>query len=270
MNANKNILVLAAASLMALSACGKDASLTRAQAEEHLDAISKATPAEQKKLTINNGADVRTYDAESGYIHAKFTQEADEKNSNPAKNNIEIYAYVKDGVGSLYYTDGETKTYYVNSSIADTIKSAAKSKVAAKVSASQAQAKTLFNYFKDADSADADSNKSTFGSIEAGATDPSASWKAYLTFADEKYTSSGEGNLLLEWTAIYPTEKPAEEPLVYEWKDNLLVHTKNGKSGAESTFNYGKADLSYVSSNDGYTQMSALEAAGVATIIALA
>ncbi len=105
----------------------------------------------------------------------------------------------------------------------------------------------LSAYLKRQDTLDQNKQQIVVGSetIEAGATEKGS----YIALADEKYTSTGDGNLVLDFDALYPNpDTPAKlhEPLKFEFNNNLLTHWYNKKAssyaGNEWTMNYGTAD----------------------------
>lgn len=261
MNAKK-VAVALSALVLGLASCG-DSGLTRKQAEEKLDAIVAATPAAQNKLTASNTnttpkATISTYvfDGDANYSHVKF--EAGKKLSDAATAN-ELFAYL-DGANYVFGFDGISDNTQQKWSVTLPSGNAAVAAIMAGFAQKQIDgfvkcgrehwhngAGGLSAYLKRQDQIEQNLTPIKVGdqTIEAGATEKGS----YIRLADEKYSSTGEGNLTLDFDALYPNPEHPEklhEPLLFEFNNNILTHwynkKGNGYKGNEWTMNYGTAE----------------------------
>ncbi|MDY6101042.1 MAG: hypothetical protein SPI62_04160 [Candidatus Enteromonas sp.] len=277
MNAKKLIVVMSAA-LLGLASCGGNGGnneLTRKEVEAKLDAIVAATPAAQTKLTAVNktmdpSAVVGTYvfDAEAEYSHVKYTAAKTIKLSKEQSVSVtEIFAYAEGtnyvlGVVDLIdltSKDKEAKNYVVTvaKSEATYMANFAKNGIDAFILTGREHwhngGAGISAYLKRQDIIEAENyeNRSDIvingETITTGATEKGS----YIKLADEKYSSTGEGNLHVEFDALYPDPKKPEklhEPLLFEFENNLLTHWYNKKAGSykgnEWVMTYGTADIS--------------------------
>ena len=277
MNAKKLIVVMSAA-LLGLASCGGNGGnneLTRKEVEAKLDAIVAATPAAQTKLTAVNktmdpSAVVGTYvfDAEAEYSHVKYTAAKTIKLSKEQSVSVtEIFAYAEGtnyvlGVVDLIdltSEDKEAKNYVVTvaKSEATYMANFAKNGIDAFILTGREHwhngGAGISAYLKRQDISEAENyeNRSDIvingETITTGATEKGS----YIKLADEKYSSTGEGNLHVEFDALYPNPNQPEklhEPLLFEFENNLLTHWYNKKAGSykgnEWVMTYGTADIS--------------------------
>ncbi len=263
MNAKK-VAVALSALVLGLTSCGQNAkSLTRKEAEEHLDAIVAATPAAQTKLSASNTntdpkATISTYnfDGAANYSHVKF--EAAKKLGDVTVN--ELFAYL-DGANFVFGFDGisnnEQQQWSVtlpsgNAAVAAIMAGFAQKQIDGFIKCGREHwhngAGGLSAYLKRQDVIDQNKTPITVSdqTIEAGATEKDS----YIVLADEKYSTTGEGNLTLDFDALYPNPEHPEklhEPLLFEFNNNLLTHWYNKKAssyhGNEWTMNYGTVDV---------------------------
>lgn len=273
MNAKK-LAVAMSALVLGLTSCGGNSnnSLTRKEAETKLDEIVAATPATYTKLTSTNGttspsavATTYTFDAASNYSHIKFATAYAAVNTETLKVNInELFAYL-DGTKYVFGFDGTNNGVAEKWSVSiDSTNVAAYTAVTALLT-NYAQNKInefvkcgrehwhngaggLSAYLKRQDTIDQDKKAIVVSdqTIEAGATEKGS----YIALVDEKYSSTGEGNLTLDFDALYPNpEAPAKlhEPLLFEFNDNVLTHWYNKKAsnyaGNEWYMDYSKAEI---------------------------
>ena len=277
MNAKKLIVVMSAA-LLGLASCGGNGGsneLTRKEVEAKLDAIVAATPAAQTKLTAVNktvdpSAVVGTYvfDAEAGYSHVKFTAAKTIKLSAEQSVSVtEIFAYAEGtnyvlgvvGLTDLTSEAKEAKNYVVTvaKSEAAYMANFAQNGIDAFILTGREHwhngGAGISAYLKRQDIIEAENygNRSDIvvngETITTGATDKGS----YIKLADEKYSSTGEGNLHVEFDALYPNPDHPEklhEPLLFEFENNILTHWYNKKAGSykgnEWVMTYGTADIS--------------------------
>ena len=293
MNAKKLIVVMSAA-LLGLASCGGNGGnneLTRKEVEAKLDAIVAAKPAAQTKLTAVNktmdpSAVVGTYvfDAEAEYSHVKYTAAKTIKLSKEQSVSVtEIFAYAEGtnyvlGVVDLIdltSKDKEAKNYVVTvaKSEATYMANFAKNGIDAFILTGREHwhngGAGISAYLKRQDIIEAENyeNRSDIvingETITTGATEKGS----YIKLADEKYSSTGEGNLHVEFDALYPNPDHPEklhEPLLFEFNDNLLTHWYNKKAGSykgnEWVMTYGAAE----------TAKTSFQAADVSTAEAVA
>ena len=293
MNAKKLIVVMSAA-LLGLASCGGNGGnneLTRKEVEAKLDAIVAAKPAAQTKLTAVNktmdpSAVVGTYvfDAEAEYSHVKYTAAKTIKLSKEQSVSVtEIFAYAEGtnyvlGVVDLIdltSKDKEAKNYVVTvaKSEATYMANFAKNGIDAFILTGREHwhngGAGISAYLKRQDIIEAENygNRSDIvingETITTGATEKGS----YIKLADEKYSSTGEGNLHVEFDALYPNPDHPEklhEPLLFEFENNLLTHWYNKKAGSykgnEWVMTYGTAE----------TAKTSFQAADVSTAEAVA
>lgn len=261
MNAKK-VAVALSALVLGLASCGEgnNSGLARKQAEEKLDAIVAATPAAQNKLTASNTntdpkATISTYvfDGEANYSHIKF--EASKAWVKDGEEKVkEVFAYAE---GENYVfglaLEGEAAGYKFTVAKADVaeMEGLAQAQIDAFVKCGREHwhngAGGLSAYLKRQDKIEQNLTPIKVGdqTIEAGATEKGS----YIRLADEKYSSTGEGNLTLDFDALYPNPEHPEklhEPLLFEFNNNILTHWYNKKGnsykGNEWTMNYGTAN----------------------------
>ena len=265
MNAKKLIVVMSAA-LLGLASCGGNGGnneLTRKEVEAKLDAIVAAKPAAQTKLTAVNktmdpSAVVGTYvfDAEAEYSHVKYTAAKTIKLSAEQSVSVtEIFAYAE-GTNYVLGLASEAASYVVTvaKSEATYMANFAKNGIDAFILTGREHwhngGAGISAYLKRQDIIEAENygNRSDIvingETITTGATEKGS----YIKLADEKYSSTGEGNLHVEFDALYPNPDHPEklhEPLLFEFENNILTHwyNKKGKSN-EWVMTYGTADIS--------------------------
>ena len=273
MNAKK-LAVAMSAIVLGLTSCGGNSGngLTRKEAETKLDEIVAATPATQTKLTSTNGttspsavATTYTFDAASNYSHVKFATPYAAVNTETSKINInELFAYA-DGSKYVFGYDGTNNGVAEKWSVSIDGSNAVAFGVVSALMANYAQNKInefvkcgrehwhngaggLSAYLKRQDTLDQNKQPVVVDgtTIEAGATEKGS----YIVLADEKYSSTGAGNLTLDFDALYPNpEQPAKlhEPLLFEFNDNILTHWYNKKAssyaGNEWVMDYSKAEI---------------------------
>ena len=270
MNAKKLIVVMSAA-LLGLASCGSN-EMTRKEVEAKLDAIVAAKPAAQTKLTAVNqtmdpSAVLGTYvfDAEAEYSHVKYTAAKTIKELSVSVTEIFAYAegtnYVLGvfGLTDLTSKDKVAKNYVVTvaKSEATYMANFAKNGIDAFILTGREHwhngGAGISAYLKRQDIIEAEGyeNRSDIvvngETITTGATEKGS----YIKLADEKYSSTGEGNLHVEFDALYPNPKKPEklhEPLLFEFENNILTHWYNKKGnsykGNEWVMTYGTADIS--------------------------
>ena len=268
MNAKKLIVVMSAA-LLGLASCGGNGGnneLTRKEVEAKLDAIVAAKPAAQTKLTAVNktmdpSAVVGTYvfDAEAEYSHVKYTAAKTIKLSAEQSVSVtEIFAYAE-GTNYVLGLASEAASYVVTvaKSEATYMANFAKNGIDAFILTGREHwhngGAGISAYLKRQDIIEAENyeNRSDIvingETITTGATEKGS----YIKLADEKYSRTGEGNLHVEFDALYPDPKKPEklhEPLLFEFENNLLTHWYNKKAGSykgnEWVMTYGTADIS--------------------------
>ena len=293
MNAKKLIVVMSAA-LLGLASCGGNGGnneLTRKEVEAKLDAIVAAKPAAQTKLTAVNktmdpSAVVGTYvfDAEAEYSHVKYTAAKTIKLSKEQSVSVtEIFAYAEGtnyvlgvvGLTDLTSKAQEAKNYVVTvaKSEATYMANFAKNGIDAFILTGREHwhngGAGISAYLKRQDIIEAENygNRSDIvingETITTGATEKGS----YIKLADEKYSTKGEGNLTLDFDALYPNPDHPEklhEPLLFEFNDNLLTHWYNKKAGSykgnEWVMTYGTAE----------TAKTSFQAADVSTAEAVA
>ena len=268
MNAKKLIVVMSAA-LLGLASCGGNGGnneLTRKEVEAKLDAIVAAKPAAQTKLTAVNktmdpSAVVGTYvfDAEAEYSHVKYTAAKTIKLSAEQSVSVtEIFAYAE-GTNYVLGLASEAASYVVTvaKSEATYMANFAKNGIDAFILTGREHwhngGAGISAYLKRQDIIEAENygNRSDIvingETITTGATEKGS----YIKLADEKYSTKGEGNLTLDFDALYPNPDHPEklhEPLLFEFNDNLLTHWYNKKAGSykgnEWVMTYGTADIS--------------------------
>ena len=284
MNAKKLIVVMSAA-LLGLASCGGNGGnneLTRKEVEAKLDAIVAATPAAQTKLTAVNktmdpSAVVGTYvfDAEAEYSHVKYTAAKTIKLSKEQSVSVtEIFAYAE-GTNYVLGLASEAASYVVTvaKSEATYMANFAKNGIDAFILTGREHwhngGAGISAYLKRQDIIEAEDyeNRSDIvvngETITTGATEKGS----YIKLADEKYSSTGEGNLTLDFDALYPNPDHPEklhEPLLFAFNDNLLTHWYNKKAGSykgnEWVMTYGTAE----------TAKTSFQAADVSTAEAVA
>ena len=281
MNAKKLSVTLSVL-VLGLTSCGSGKSLTRQEAYKKLDEIVAATPAAQTKLTATNNtmADVTdnsgnvtskagvlstyVFDAEKNYAHVIVNSAKTVKDSSSSTTSYaagsEFFAYKNEGdyVFGMKY-DGKEVSATVTST--DTLNYVAASKIMENFAQKQIDAFVkcgrehwhngaggLSAYLKRQDTLDQSKKDIVVGSetIQAGAT----SGGSYIVLKDEKYSTTGDGNLTLDFDALYPNPDAPEklhEPLKFEFNNNLLTHWYNKKAsnyaGNEWTMNYGSANI---------------------------
>lgn len=295
MNAKKLVVALSAI-VLGLTSCGNGgASLTRKEAETKLDEIVAATPETQTKLTAQNktvepSEVVSTYvfDGANNYSHVTFNKAKELKVNDASYAVSELYAYL-DGANYVFGFKGKVGdeanevSYVVTLSsgsalVAGSMAGFAQNNINAFVECGRKHwhngAAGLSAYLKRQDTIEAEGyeNRSDIvvgdQTITTGATDKGS----YIKLADEKYTSTGAGNLTLDFDALYPNPSAPEklhEPLLFEFNNNLLTHWYNKKAssykGNEWVMNYGFADAAKATFAD--AGVSDLEAAAYATAI---
>ena len=275
MNAKKLIVVMSAA-LLGLASCGGNGGnneLTRKEVEAKLDAIVAAKPAAQTKLTAVNktmdpSAVVGTYvfDAEAEYSHVKYTAAKTIKLSKEQSVSVtEIFAYAEGTnyvLGVVGLTDLTSKAQEATNYVVTVAKSEAtymanfaKNGIDAFILTGREHwhngGAGISAYLKRQDIIEAENygNRSDIvingETITTGATEKGS----YIKLADEKYSTKGEGNLTLDFDALYPNPDHPEklhEPLLFEFNDNLLTHWYNKKAGSykgnEWVMTYGTAE----------------------------
>lgn len=264
MNAKK--LILLGASAMLLASCGQ--SLTRAEAIEEMDTISKKEGVTATKLTYVKewkeenatkklGKKTLVADGESKnfYVKNDFTNDGKEVKS-------EAWIYLKDDVYTVAFQDGDTKNYYELAKADDedgamglTAQSTIDSSIAnGKKVGSKSNGYGYCGFLAKFPEGE--------GKIEAGKTIAEG---AYIK--DESYVKNGDGNLSCSYNAVY-SEK--DEVMKAEWKDYLLVAKSNAKTSSASgygfeTWDYKKASISAPKLDN----FSKIDASGVAGALAL-
>ena len=290
MNAKKLIVVMSAA-LLGLASCGGNGGnneLTRKEVEAKLDAIVAATPAAQTKLTAVNktmdpSAVVGTYvfDAEAEYSHVKYTAAKTIKELSVSVT--EIFAYAE-GTNYVLGLASEAASYVVTvaKSEATYMANFAKNGIDAFILTGREHwhngGAGISAYLKRQDIIEAENygNRSDIvingETITTGATEKGS----YIKLADEKYSSTGEGNLTLDFDALYPNPDHPEklhEPLLFEFNDNLLTHWYNKKAGSykgnEWVMTYGTAEIAKTSfqAADVSTAEAVARAASIVSLI---
>ena len=287
MNAKK-LSVSLSVLVLGLTSCGSNG-ITRKEAYTKLDAIVAATPAKQTKLTSVNktmkdvtdasgvttkAGDIASYvfDGETNYSHVTINSSktvtyssGDDKEELNLGSGDELFAYAEGtsyvfGFKSKDESTGTTKAVKVTVPNTDIVSYALVSGLMKNLAQNQIDAFIkcgrehwhngaggLSAYLKRQDTLDQNKEDVTVDGevIQAGATENGS----HIVLKDEKYTSTGEGNLTLDFDALYPNPKtPASlhEPLKFEFNNNLLTHWYNAKpsnyAGNEWTMDYGTAD----------------------------
>lgn len=305
MNAKKISLTLSAL-VLGLTSCGGDNGLTRKEAYTKLDEIVAATPEKQTKLTaVNNSmADVTdsegvttkagtlityVFDATNNYSHVIVGSNKDIK-INIGQTEVpvsftagnELYAYAtadsyvfglssgKGDAGQKVTISSSDAAAYEAAQIA--MKDFVQTQIDAFVKCGREHwhngAGGLSAYLKRQDTLDTKKEDIVVGdeTIQAGATENGS----HIVLKDEKYTSTGSGNLTLDFDALYPNpEAPQKlhEPLKFEFNNNILTHWYNAKAsnyaGNEWTMTYGTANTASCT----YSEATSASAASVATYV---
>ena len=213
------------------------------------------------------------FDAEANYAHvtigaAKTVKLTSGEDTTELKlgSGDELFAYAdgtsyvfgaktKDGSDDLEGSDKGVKVTVTNDSIlgyaaaSSIMKGFAQTQIDAFVKCGREHwhngAGGLSAYLKRQDTLDQKKEDVKVGdqTIQAGATDKGS----HIVLQDEKYSSTGEGNLVLDFDALYPDggEAKLHEPLKFEFNNNILTHWYNAKAssyaGNEWTMNYGTA-----------------------------
>ena len=287
----KKLAVSLSVLVLGLASCGNQGtSLTRKEAEAKLDEIVAATPATQHQLTAKNGtmnpsAATSTYvfNGATNYSHIVFASAKELKANDMTYSVSELYAYLDEanyvfGYKGKVGDDANEISYSVtlpstNALVAASMAGLAQNQIDAFVECGRKHwhngAAGLSAYLKRQDIIEAEDyeNRSDIvvngETITTGATEKGS----YIKLADEKYSTKGEGNLTLDFDALYPNPDHPEklhEPLLFEFNDNLLTHWYNKKAGSykgnEWVMTYGTAE----------TAKTSFQAADVSTAEAVA
>ena len=271
----KKLAVSLSVLVLGLASCGNQGtSLTRKEAEAKLDEIVAATPATQHQLTAKNGtmnpsAATSTYvfNGATNYSHIVFASAKELKANDMTYSVSELYAYLDEanyvfGYKGKVGDDANEISYSVtlpstNALVAASMAGLAQNQINAFVECGRKHwhngAAGLSAYLKRQDIIEAEDyeNRSDIvvngETITTGATEKGS----YIKLADEKYSSTGEGNLHVEFDALYPNPDHPEklhEPLLFEFENNILTHWYNKKGnsykGNEWVMTYGTADIS--------------------------
>ncbi len=310
MNAKKISLTLSALVLGLTSCGGNsggDNSLTRKEAYTKLDEIVAATPEKQTKLTaVNNtmadvtdSAGVTTkagtlityvFDATNNYSHVIIGSDKDDIKFKVGQTEArvsfvagnELYAYAtadsyvfglssgKDDPGQMVTIPSSDAVAYAAAQAV--MKDFVQTQIDAFVKCGREHwhngAGGLSAYLKRQDTLDTKKEDIVVGdeTIQAGATENGS----YIVLKDEKYTSTGSGNLTLDFDALYPnptTPQKLHEPLKFEFNNNILTHWYNAKAsnyaGNEWTMTYGTANTASCT----YSEATSPSAASAATYV---
>lgn len=283
MNATKKVssILLLGAGVTMLAACGGK-SLTRAESESVLDAMKPTASTLVTNVTKTGTSEVDRYVSSDGsttfYAHVKVTGSSTYKDSNSStvtvKGGTEMWA-LKDGTNYIVASTDGTNSYYYSGTDA-IVKTAVEAAVTAKLAGLNktmtGSPAYISSYLKKFDNlTNASAYKTVDGSgvaidVTAGASEKGS----VLGIKDENYKSTGAGYLDAKFTAVYPKETPANEPLEYVYNDSRLTKTYNGKSGTTVTYDWAKCDTdkSYKTSWSSYT-LGTLGAAADAAVLAL-
>ncbi len=256
MNAKK-LLLLAAASTMMLASCGQ--SLTRAEAIEEMDKISKAEAKAQTKLTYvkewkeeNTGTKIKgkktkIYDGEKKATHVVNDYTAEGK-----AHKEEAWIGVTGTTYTFVLKDGDTKQYVQveSTNVLLTVALEAVTKAAGSIETHLANSKSHANKANKYGFCGFLSRFDEEGKIAAG-----GSVSANVTCKDESYVKNGEGSIACTYNAYY--EGQGDEVMKAEWKDNLLVSKSNAKLTSSGygfeTWNWGKGSVEV--KTDGFTKV---------------
>ena len=255
MNAKK--LIMLGASAMLLASCGQ--SLTRKDAIEAMDTISKAEVKAPTKLTYvkewkeeNTGTKIKgkktkTYDGEKKATHVVNDYTAEGK-----AHKEEAWIGVTGTTYTFVLKDGDTKQYVQveSTNVLVTVALEAVTKAAGSIethlanSKSHASKDNKFGYCGFLARFDDEGKIAAGGSVHAN-----------VTVKDESYVKNGEGNIACAYNAFY--EGQGDELMKAEWKNNLLVSKSNAKLTSSGygfeTWNWGNGSVDV--KTDGYTKV---------------
>ena len=271
----KKLAVSLSVLVLGLASCGNQGtSLTRKEAEAKLDEIVAATPATQHQLTAKNATmnpsaptstSTYVFNGATNYSHIVFASAKELKANDMTYSVAELYAYLDEanyvfGYKGKVGDDANEISYSVtlpstNALVAASMAGLAQNQINAFVECGRKHwhngAAGLSAYLKRQDIIEAEDyeNRSDIvvngETITTGATEKGS----YIKLADEKYSTKGEGNLTLDFDALYPNPDHPEklhEPLLFEFNDNLLTHWYNKKAGSykgnEWVMTYGTAE----------------------------
>ena len=240
MNAKK--LIMLGASAMLLASCGQ--SLTRKDAIEAMDAISKAEVKAPTKLTYvkewkedntgtnTKGKKTKIYDGEKKATHVVNDYTVEGK-----AHKEEAWIGVTGTTYTFVLKDGDTKQYVQFESTGSIETHLANSK-------SHASKDNKFGYCGFLARFDDEGKIAAGGSVHAN-----------VTVKDESYVKNGEGNIACAYNAFY--EGQGDELMKAEWKNNLLVSKSNAKLTSSGygfeTWNWGNGSVEV--KTDGYTKV---------------
>ena len=192
---------------------------------------------EKKTLPLGAGNELFAYKTSDSYVFGIKTEEVDEETS---QTTVESRKITIPSTSLVSYAAAE-----------EIMANFAQTQINAFVKCGREHwhngAGGLSAYLKRQDTLDANKEDVVVGSetIQAGATETNHS---HIVLKDEKYTSTGTGNLTLDFDALYPNPDHPEklhEPLKFEFNNNILTHWYNKKdgnyAGNEWTMNYGTA-----------------------------
>ncbi len=199
--------------------------------------IALSSEADAETITLGANDELFAYKSGEDYVFGVKSAYADEETGNNATTSYKVTVTSKDTVS--YAAAKDIMTDFAQNQIDAFVKCGREHW--------HNGAGGLSAYLKRQDTLDTKQKAIAVGgeTIMAGATDNGS----YIALADEKYSSTGAGNLTLDFDALYPNPKqPAKlhEPLKFEFNDNILTHWYNAKAsnyaGNEWTMNYGTAN----------------------------
>ena len=257
MNAKK--LILLGASAMLLASCGQ--SLTRAEAIEMMDGISKKTGLTSDKLTYVKELKEKNETGVTGkmtYVfdgnNASYTVDAKDGDETVKGSAVIVK---KDAAYTVSLDDGSKKEYFTISAESDSVSYAAVDKSLGNIAATSiaTHIATGLNHAKK------DNKYGYCGFLnrfpEGKEPITGGSFRNDAHIESEKYVKNGEGSISCEYNAYYETQ--GDEVMKAEWKDYFLVAKSNAMTGSSGygfeTWDYKKGGVS--ANTNGYTQITA-------------
>ncbi|MBP5216502.1 MAG: hypothetical protein J6038_01550 [Bacilli bacterium] len=256
MNAKK--LILLGASAMLLASCGQ--SLTRAEAIEMMDGISKKTGLTSDKLTYvkelkeknETGATGKTTYVFDG-SNASYVVDA-KKGEETVKGSAVIVK--KDAAYTVTLDDGSKKEYFTISAESNSIAYATVDNTLGNI----ASASIATHIANGLNHAKKDNKYGYCGFLnrfpEGKEPITGGSFRNDAHIEAESYVKNGEGSISCSYNAYYETQ--GDEVMKAEWKDYFLVAKSNAKTSSTGygfeTWDYKKGGVS--ANTNGYTELT--------------
>lgn len=286
MNTRKFILALGAVTLLA--GCSSSSGLTRAEAEEKLDAIyTTATGTSFEKpatilstTTTNSSTTTSTVILNADPTNSKLYYKIDGTTSSSGvsvKSNYEIFIW-KDtsGTDAVYYiakndTVNGTKEY-ITSTLASDYVSTVYASLFSTVSTYSHKIANFLRNFDDLELYDSQSSSIA----DEDVTGTTKFWDIYTyhpQITEEKYTSNGDGHLYLEGNYRYSytgEDGYTDEKEQMEWSNYLCTLVNNEKSGVKNEYDNSGAAVDFTTPDlTAYTEDTGVaEAAFLVTVLA--